>query len=495
VILAFSVHSFVDKIGAYVAFAAVVGLALMALLLFAQARELRRLREWGAHAHDRIGELERRLAAALELARRASAPQRTMAPTAGRTVASPAARPAGAPGAGLGGIPAPRGPVPARTSSPTRLPLLPAAPVGVAGAALGSATVVLPLPKHPPAVATPAPAGTAAAPATTVAPAARPAVPAAMPSAPAASPAAAPTVAASAPPAPAAAAAASAPAAPSAPAPATAAGQGATVPTPPAAAPVPAPAPAAPAPVEAAANGHSDTFPPVPPVRRPLPPTRAGAPAGRAARPGSTRGTGRPGAAAPLRQRSAPSASPRGAGVGMGGGGGERRGGSPSARPRIVLLLVGLAVLAAIAIAVLALSGGGSSPSRTSASTGAPTRQATSTASRSTATATTVPHGRITVAVLNGTATPGLANTVANALTGAGFVKGPVGNASDQQRSVTVVSYFDGHEAEAQEVAQTLRVPGDAVQPIDTDTERACGQGAPAACTAPVVVTVGADRQ
>jgi len=181
----------------------------------------------------------------------------------------------------------------------------------------------------------------------------------------------------------------------------------------------------------------------------------------------------------------------------MGGGGGDRRGGDPSGRPRIVLLLVGLAVLAAIAIAVLALSGGGgSSPSRTSASTAAPTRQATSTAARSSApAATTIPHGRITVAVLNGTATPGLANTVANTLTGAGFVKGPVGNASDQQRSVTVVSYFDGHEAEAQEVAQTLRVPADAVQPIDTDTERACGQGASAACTATVVVTVGPDRQ
>jgi len=254
-----------------------------------------------------------------------------------------------------------------------------------------------------------------------------------------------------------------------------------------------------PAPVEAPTNGHSDTFPPVPPVRRPLPSTRAGGPAGRApVRPGaSARGPVRPGtrpAAAPLRQRSAPSASPRGAGGGAGGGA-DRRGGDPSGRPRIVLLLVGLAVVAAIAIAVLALSGGGgSSPSRSSASTGAPTRQATSTARSHTPAGTTVPHGRITVAVLNGTATPGLANTVADTLIGAGFVKGPVGNASDQQRSVTVVSYFDGHEAEAQEVAQTLRVPADAVQPIDIDTERACGQGAPSACTAPVVVTVGADR-
>ncbi|MGB2710625.1 MAG: hypothetical protein WBC33_03850, partial [Conexibacter sp.] len=73
VTLAFSVNTFIDDIGAYAGFAAAVGLALFALLLFAQARELKRLREWGAHTHDRIGELERRLAGALELARRATA--------------------------------------------------------------------------------------------------------------------------------------------------------------------------------------------------------------------------------------------------------------------------------------------------------------------------------------------------------------------------------------------------------------------------------------
>ncbi|HEX5147336.1 MAG TPA: hypothetical protein VFV85_09945, partial [Conexibacter sp.] len=91
-IFAFSVHSFIDKVGAYVGIAAAIGLALFALLLFAQARELKRLREWGGQAHDRIGELERRLAAALELARRAGAAQRTGA----HTVAPPVQR-SGAP--------------------------------------------------------------------------------------------------------------------------------------------------------------------------------------------------------------------------------------------------------------------------------------------------------------------------------------------------------------------------------------------------------------
>ncbi|MGN6190326.1 MAG: hypothetical protein ACTHOE_15660, partial [Conexibacter sp.] len=168
IVASLSVHHYIDKVGTYAGFAAALGLALFALLLFAQARELKRLREWGAQAHDRIGELERRLAAALELARRASATQ--------RTGAVPAQRPA-APAGPAAARPAPARPVLARTSAPTRLPLLPAAPAGVGGAALGSATVVVPLPKQPPGASpaadapapgaapariTPAPAPTAA---------------------------------------------------------------------------------------------------------------------------------------------------------------------------------------------------------------------------------------------------------------------------------------------------------------------------------------------
>jgi len=459
VIFALSVQSFVDKVGAYVGFAAAIGLALFAMLLFSQARELKRLREWGAHAHDRIGELERRLAAALELARRASTSQRTMAPGAQRPVPAKPLQAA-----------ARAAPAVARTSSPTRLPLLPAAPARVGGAALGSATVFVPLPKQPPGAApVQAPAG-APAPATTAAP---------VPAPPAARPAAIPAAI----PASAAAAASAIPAAPATPAPATAAGQGPAQP-----APVPpAPSPAVPAP-PAATNGHSDTFPPVPPVRRatPRPGSRPAAgrrpPARGAARPGQ-----RPVPAAPLRSRSAPSASPRGSGNGNGGVE------APHGRRRLALLLGGLGAVAVVAVAFLLLSGGDDSPSTPAASNSAPTQQTTS-AARQTTPATAAPaHDRVTVAVLNGTTTAGLASTVASTLTADGFVQGPVTNASDQQRSVTVVSYFGGHEAEAQEVAKTLDVPADAVQPIDADTEAACAQGA--TCAVPVVVTVGADRQ
>ncbi|MFL5818496.1 MAG: LytR C-terminal domain-containing protein, partial [Conexibacter sp.] len=185
-----------------------------------------------------------------------------------------------------------------------------------------------------------------------------------------------------------------------------------------------------------------------------------------------------------LRARSAPSASPRGDGSDE----------APHGRRRLALLLGGLGLLAVAAIAVLLLSGGGNdSPSTPAASSTSPVRQTTGASSQTTPAAAAPAHDRVTVAVLNGTTTAGLASTVATTLTSDGFVRGPVANASDQARSVTVVSYFDGHEAEAQEVAKTLNVPADAVQPIDADTEAACAQGA--TCAVDAVVTVGADQQ
>jgi len=458
---ALSVQDFIDKVGAYVGFAAAIGLALFALLLFSQARELKRLREWGASAHDRIGELERRLAAALELARRANAPQRTMAPSVAQRAGgtgSPASRPTVA------------RPALARTSSPTRLPLLPAAPVGVGGPALGSATVVVPLPRAP------AVAGPAAAPAPAPAGAPATSVPAPAPVAPAppsAAPAAIPAVAAG---ASAAAAAAAAPTgATPAPAPATAAAQGPSQPAP----PTPAPAP------PVGTNGHSDTFPPVPPVRRPAPPARAGAGRRPAPRPAARPGQRPVPAAAPLRARSAHTATPRTAGNGAGSAD------APHSR-RLMLVLMGLAVVAVAALAVIALSGGSDAPSTNSSASSGASAQQTSGASDTTPAAAPA-HDRIRVAVLNGTTTQGLAQTVASSLVADGFVQGTVTNASDQGRSVTVVSYFGGHEREAQEVAKALNVPSDAVQPIDADTEAACAQGA--TCNVDAVVTVGADRQ
>ena len=70
VLLAFSLQDQVEKFGAYVGIAAFFGLAILTLLYFAQAREVKRLREWAGRAPERAAELEQ---AVVEHARRARA--------------------------------------------------------------------------------------------------------------------------------------------------------------------------------------------------------------------------------------------------------------------------------------------------------------------------------------------------------------------------------------------------------------------------------------
>lgn len=460
---ALSARNFVEDIGAYAGFAAVVALALFALLLFAQARELKRLRDWGGQAHDRIGELERSVAAALDLARRAQAQQRsqgqaTVAPGGREVVRGPVARGRAAAGAAAapaaGGPPrqapgaAPRTAV-ASTSAPVRPQQLPAAPVGVGGPALASATVLIPLPGAP---------GSAGAP---------PAQPQ-RGGAPAPRPATQPAVAAS-----------------------VAGQRGRALPAAGAGAPASAGArvrDAGAAPPPSGSNGHhdddiSEEYEQLPPRRvPPPPPPRRGARAGARPRPG-----GRPQPAAPLRAG--------------GAGGGASRAVPPSdpaphGRRRLIAMIAGVVALVAVAaVAFVVLTGGDDDrrPVRVQAPVGNGRAQGRTTRQQARSTPAP-PHDQTTVAVLNGTATGGLASTVMTELTGAGFREGTVTNASDPNRSVTVVSFRAGKEREAQEVARTLRLSADAVQEIDAGTEAiACANTTP--CTVDVVVTVGADRQ
>src|SRR5262245_34835579 len=58
VFLAFSLQDQVEKYGAYIGIAAFFGLAILSLLYFAQAREVKRLREWAGRAPERAAELE-----------------------------------------------------------------------------------------------------------------------------------------------------------------------------------------------------------------------------------------------------------------------------------------------------------------------------------------------------------------------------------------------------------------------------------------------------
>ena len=64
---ALSLSNTFTKIGAVAAFAALVGIALLSLLVFSQARELKRLREWAGRAPERAADLEQRVSAAASL--------------------------------------------------------------------------------------------------------------------------------------------------------------------------------------------------------------------------------------------------------------------------------------------------------------------------------------------------------------------------------------------------------------------------------------------
>jgi LytR cell envelope-related transcriptional attenuator len=86
-LLAFSLTDRVEKYGAYVGVAAFFGLAVLTILYFAQARELKRLREWAGRAPERAREAEERVVAQAEAARRVqseepAAAARTPAPVA-----------------------------------------------------------------------------------------------------------------------------------------------------------------------------------------------------------------------------------------------------------------------------------------------------------------------------------------------------------------------------------------------------------------------------
>ena len=86
-IAAISVSDQIEKYGAYAGLAAIVGLAVLSLLYFAQAREVKRLREWAGRAPERAAELEARVAA--DASRRTTV---GAAPTVARRAASAATR-------------------------------------------------------------------------------------------------------------------------------------------------------------------------------------------------------------------------------------------------------------------------------------------------------------------------------------------------------------------------------------------------------------------
>src|SRR5579859_4941649 len=128
--LAFSVHHFISSVGADAGFAAIIGLAILVLLFFAQARETTALRHRVGELLDRIGELEARLTR-LASAQAETAAQAEAAAQAVQVAPPPAALRA----------------VAGRRSASVRLAALempPFPPAGVGAPALAAATRVIP---------------------------------------------------------------------------------------------------------------------------------------------------------------------------------------------------------------------------------------------------------------------------------------------------------------------------------------------------------------
>jgi hypothetical protein len=430
-------HTF-EQIGSYAGLASMIGLGVLALLYFAQARELKRLRDWAGRAPERAAEMEQRVQA--DAQRRVIAQPQTPAaqaaqtsPTAGLTgeaatraaaAAIAASRTAVAPAAGLPGRlarPAPAGGPPAAGAVPAA-PGLPGAiptPPGSAtpgtppgGAAAGSPPGAVP--GIPPGTTTPAGA----------------AKPGAVPPAPASSGS---TVAAAQP-------AGSLPPSLS-PAAAALAAQNASK--------TASGSPRVVAQPAAAANGagqetrESD-------AARPLPP------------PPPIAGPSRPAGVAPD----------------------DDGGGTPVGR--IVAIVAGALVVVAVLI-VIASRFGGSEPQKPVNKLGIaapPSDQAAG--AKGTPAGGAVDRSATTTTVLNGTMKAGLARSVANKLESAGFTIAEVADNTDQTLPQTVVYYSSGNERAARVVAQIVGIKRNAVQPITRD-QSVLSSGAR------VVVTVGAD--
>jgi LytR cell envelope-related transcriptional attenuator len=153
---------------------------------------------------------------------------------------------------------------------------------------------------------------------------------------------------------------------------------------------------------------------------------------------------------------------------------------------RIFIGLVSLVFVVAVVVALVLLTGSNSS------NKSSPTTQ-TSNAPALRRTAAFSPAS-VTVAVLNGTATNQLAHHVAAKLGTSGYKQGRIATATNQTEPKTTVAYLPGSQnrTDALHVATALDLKPSAVQPIDPTTKQvACPP--PGACTANVVVTVGAD--
>jgi hypothetical protein len=407
---AFSLQDKIEHYGAYAGIAAVFGLGVLSLLYFAQAREVKRLREWAGRAPERAAELEARVTA--DAQRRVTpAPPVAPRPTAPATPAAQQAVPPPTPGV--------------------------AAPATAAAAAAGATatTVAKPGTAAPQngtgsGAAVPAP-GTEAKPGEDEKDGeakdgevkkpdeagAEPAAGEPKPFGPQPKPAETPDK----PPVPAATAAAGAAGAAAV---AAAASPGAAAATPGAAPATPPPAAAAPA-----------------------------------ARPAPLR--------APTPSASLPPRTPAGARTRTDAGDGRSRGRLAA----IVGAVVG--VIAVLAVAgILIFGGGGDEPAPKPNTVAQPTTDTAANGATTPSTAPAKLNRKaVPLAVLNGTTVTGLARGAADKLTAKGYNEPNVvtNDTTNQQRPATQVYYEAKARAAAFDVAKVLGVPTSQVKPMDAN--------------------------
>ena len=172
---ALSVHHFISSVGADAGFASIIGLAVLVLLYFAQARETASLRDQAELAAQRVAQLEHRLAHAVTGQPRAVA---VAAPPPGaqppRVVPAAAANQP-APAIATAGIPwAPAGvAAPALTAAAKLIPTLPVQPPEIGAVGVAAARISAPAGVRTPVAA----AATGAPPAPPGVPPAPPGVP------------------------------------------------------------------------------------------------------------------------------------------------------------------------------------------------------------------------------------------------------------------------------------------------------------------------------
>jgi len=157
-------------------------------------------------------------------------------------------------------------------------------------------------------------------------------------------------------------------------------------------------------------------------------------------------------------------------------------------------VIAGLLVVAAVVAGVFVIKNinHGTSESKSSAAAAAAARRAAE-ARRASATAPVNP-ATVTVSVLNGTNTNGLAGDVSSKLHGDGYQRGYVGNfTANQTQTSTAVLYLRGYKRDATAVATSLKLRPASVQPIDQGTQQIACPPAQGPCKSSVVVTVGSD--